>query len=156
MNSLVQIGGLASVLFGLATGSALADEAPAWLQDVQPGPYPIRVMQVEADGSIWGVAHIDGYVLPKLWRLHGVELPRPGRQAECSDERSRAAAAVRSIQCLTVGKPTAIKEVSSAPETERLAGRIILSDGRDLADALLRFGLARPQGTTVRDPWCGW
>lgn len=85
-----------------------------------------------------------------------MELPRAGRLAECSDEQSLAHAAVRSMRWLTVGKAVTITMLSGSLGQRHLAGRIILPDGRDLSEALIGMGLARREGTTKRDPWCGW
>lgn len=132
------------------------DQAPDWLQGLEAGPHPIRVLRVDDDGSVWGVAHVDGYVLPSWWRISGMDMPRPGRGAGCPDERSRADAATRSMRWLMIGKPVTIMALSDSPEPRHLAGRIILSDGRDLSEALIGWDLARRKGSTERDPWCGW
>jgi len=145
-----------AVVLAYGSVSALADQPPDWLQGQEAGPHPIRVLQVDDHGSVWGVAHIDGYVLTSWWRISGMDLPRAGRQAECSDERSLADAAARSMRWLTVGKAVTITALSGSPDQRHLAGRIILPDGRDLSEALIGMGLARRKGSTKRDPWCGW
>lgn len=145
-----------AVLLACGSAPAPADEPPDWLHGQEVGPHSLRVLQVDDRGSVWGVAHIDGYVLPSWWRISGMDLPRVGRQAECSDERSFADAAVRSMRWLMIGKPVAITALSGSFDHHHLAGRIILADGRDLSEAMIGMGLARRVGSTERDPWCGW
>jgi len=87
------------------------------------------------------------------YRLANIDTPEVGRNARCSAERALGERATRRVRTL----------LANAERIEtRSTGRIdsygrdvayVLVDGRDLGDALVREGLARPWRGR-REPWC--
>lgn len=159
MAKLPQIGlGVAlTLLAALAANPAPADDVPDWMREAGSGPYPFRAFLVREDGQIAATAVVGGTAWPLRWKLRGIETPKPGGRAECSDERQRAAALARGVRFLIQSKPAVITDIAPDPESGVLAGRVLLDDGRDLGDVLVGFGVARRE-TTARwkEPWCGW
>lgn len=101
---------------------------------------------------------IDGDTIQDLrtqttYRIVNIDTPEAGRNARCAAERRLAARATARTRALI----SAAHEVSTEP-----VGRIdtygrtiarVLIDGRDLGEALIAEGLARPWRGR-RQPWC--
>lgn len=134
-----------------------ADGVPDWMREVGDGPHPFRAVQVSEDGQIAATAIIGGTAWPLRWKLRGIETPKPGGLAECSDERERAAAMARGVRFLIQFKPASITDIAPDHEPGVLTGRVLLDDGRDLGDLLVGFGFARRETVAPwQEPWCGW
>lgn len=141
----------------LVVTPASADGVPNWMQDAGNGPHPFRAFLVQENGQIAATAIIGGTAWPLRWKLRGIETPKPGGLAECSDERERAAAMARGVRFLIQFKSASITDIAPDHEPGVLTGRVLLDDGRDLGDLLVGFGFAR-RDTAARwqEPWCGW
>ena len=118
--------------------------------------YPARVVRV-LDGDtfaavvrIWPNVQADVSV-----RVRGIDTPESGPRARCDSERLRAdSAKVRVIGLLPAGSEIRLTNVGQDKYAGRVVARVVLPDGRSLADVLIEEGLARPYDGGTKQGWC--
>jgi endonuclease YncB( thermonuclease family) len=141
----------------VAAGAVLALLAAvtgdAEVRDVLAGPVPAEVVSI-LDGDTIGVrAHIWlGQELATHVRLTGIDAPE--LHGKCARERRLAAAARDFLAQQLVERRVTLTEVQVDKYGGRVRARVTTDRGEDVADALLRAGLARPYGGGARQPWC--
>jgi|GEM_PF-394532 len=117
------------------------------------GPYPARLVRVidgdtvEVDVALW-----PGLVQRIHVRLDGVNTPEKRGASAC--EKAAGLRATAFTQNL-LGQ--ARRLILSGVRSDKYGGRVlgrIHADGKDLADALLAAGLAKPYHGEKRGAWC--
>jgi endonuclease YncB( thermonuclease family) len=101
-------------------------------------------LRVRAD--IW-----PGISARSLVRLRGIDAPE--LRGKCPGERA-AARAARAALALLAGDRVALSAIAPDKYSGRVLARVATPDGRDLAQALVALGHARPYGGGKRSPWC--
>lgn len=134
---------------------AVADPLPEWVEEHATGPWPIRVLQVRADGRVCGVVTVVDTTYPVCVRDRYMILPSAGRRAECQYERDLADEAAMWISLLLAKGPIHVAELGPDDNRRGWTGRIERHNASDLSAELINMGLARhPQ--IPDQPWCGW
>jgi endonuclease YncB( thermonuclease family) len=141
----------------MAAGAVLALLAAvtgdAEVRDVLAGPVPAEVVSILDGDTIAVRAHIWlGQDVDTHVRLSGVDAPE--LHGRCDRERRLAAAARDFLAQRLVERRVMLREVQVDKYGGRIRARVITDRGEDIADALLRAGLARPYGGGTRRPWC--
>lgn len=108
----------------------------------QPAPDPITV--IDGDTIEWRGQRV---------RLLGYDTPEIG-QAKCADERQLGEAAKWRLEFLIWGGGAEVTLSGRRDRYGRELGRLIVR-GRDVADILIREGLARAYDGGRRQSWCG-
>jgi len=141
----------------LAMGLPGADRASAGArpaaQDVLAGPVPARVIAVVDGDTLVVRARIWlGQVLETRVRLAGIDAPE--LHGRCAEERERATRARDFLVRAVDGGEIVLRHVEFGKYAGRVIARVETAAGEDLADALLRAGLAREYGGERRRSWC--
>lgn len=142
--------GLQATLGLLVTLLALAP--PTRAADAY-GPYHATVARVvDGDTVVVDVALWPGLVQRIALRLAGVNTPEKRGAALCEKVAAgRAEAFTRRF--LRLGSVVTVSGVRLGKYAGRVLGRLAV-DGRDLGEALVAAGLARPYAGGKRRPWC--
>lgn len=95
--------------------------------------------------------------LPNLRvRVRNLDTPEKGAQAKCKSERDHALIVTREAKRLIAGSGNVVTLTNL--DWDKYGGRIdadvYLSDGRSLAEVLIRFGHARYYDGGKRQGWC--
>lgn len=135
------------VLLALATGLAAARGA-----EPLPGPYGALLLEV-VDGDtirvrirIW--VDID---TETLVRIDGIDAPE--LRGRCKEEAALARRARSLVQSLTAGNELKIYDIRYGKFAGRVVARVE-TGGRDIGQALMAQGLARPYTGGRRTGWC--
>lgn len=90
-------------------------------------------------------------------RMRGIDTPEKGTRARCTRERelsARAQALTEQLTAQTLNR-VRLRNVDHDKYGGRLDADIIMADGRNMAEELLRAGLARRyNGNGPRPNWC--
>lgn len=136
---------------GLALLAAVTGDAE--VRDVLAGPVPAEVVSILDGDTIAVRAHIWlGQDVDTHVRLTGVDAPE--LHGRCACERNLAAAARDFLAQQLVERRVTLTDVQIDKYGGRVRARVITDRGEDVADALLRAGLARPYSGGTRRPWC--
>lgn len=86
------------------------------------------------------------------WRMQGIDAPEMDDKAECPEERAKARASLERLTAL-MADGYSIRSSGRYDKYDRLLVDVVLKDGRDAGDALMREGLAQawPNQGNV---WC--
>ena len=95
--------------------------------------------------------------LPNLRvRIRDLDTPEKGAQAKCKAERDHALIVTREAKRLIAGSDNVV--IIENLDWDKYGGRInadvYLSDGRSLAEVLIKFGHARYYDGKKRGSWC--
>src|SRR5262245_23058191 len=85
-------------------------------------------------------------------RVRGADAPEI--QAHCDSEKRLALAAKQFTTSRLVGKVVLLEDIREDKYPQRVDAYVVLPDGRDLGDALISAGLARPYDGGQRQSWC--
>jgi micrococcal nuclease len=85
-------------------------------------------------------------------RLRGIDAPE--LRARCPEERELAEAAAAHLAALVGDGPVALTNVAGGKFYGRVIADVASDDERDLAEAMLAPGLARPYDGGRRQGWC--
>ncbi len=139
---------LAAVVVGGVSFPALAGT------ETLPGPIPAQVVRV-IDGDTLAVR-------ARIWlgqevsirvRLAGIDAPE--LRGRCDGEKVLAEEAKAYLRA-TVGEGSVtLSEVHYGKFAGRVIARVANATGKDLGEALLAAGLARPYEGGRRESWCG-
>lgn len=147
-----------SFLGGLlaAVAATLAGGVPA-LADTRAlnGPVAAEVLRVvdgdtvEVSARIW-----PQQTVTTLVRIHGIDAPE--LRGRCRDEIDKATQARDFVASLApIGGMVGLYDVRTGKFAGRVLAAVRTAEGRDLAQELLRTGLARPyDGRGRRASWC--
>ena len=117
------------------------------------GPYSAEVVRVidgdtvELDVALW-----PGLVQRIHLRLDGVDTPEKRGASLCEKILARRASEF-TLRFFRLGRTVLVSGVRIGKYAGRVLGRIAV-DGRDLGEALVAAGLARPYAGGAREPWC--
>src|SRR5262245_44616649 len=78
----------------------------------------------------------------------------PEIEGKCPEEIERAIQARDYTRALVVGRTATLMAIEPDKYDKRVDAHVQLPDGRDLGDALIAAGLARPYSGGRRDGWC--
>lgn len=134
--------------------------SPLLAVDRVAGPLPARVTDV-VDGDTLGVRvaiWLDQEVVTRV-RLDGIDTPEI--HSTCADEKRMAQDARQKLAALvapaTEGKGDAtirLYDVEYDKYGGRVRARVMLADGTDLSQAMIKTGHARPYHGGKRQAWC--
>ena len=117
------------------------------------GPYRATVLRViDGDTVEVAVAVWPGDSRTVLLRLAGVDAPERHAKAACEREAGEHAADF-SLRFVARSKIIIVRDIRLGKYAGRVIGRLIVGR-RDLGNALLKAGLARPYDGGKRKPWC--
>jgi len=150
--------GMGKILVIFSIAALLLGGASPFVQGAQGdepgyGPYPARLVRVidgdtvEVDVDLW-----PGLVQRIHVRLDGVNTPEKHGASAC--EKAAGLRATEFTQKL-LGK--ARRLILTGVRPDKYGGRVlgrILADDKDLGEALLRAGLAKPYHGEKRGAWC--
>jgi endonuclease YncB( thermonuclease family) len=142
-----------AVTAGAALTLLAAVTGDAEVRDVLAGPVPAEVVSILDGDTIVVRAHIWlGQDVDTHVRLTGIDAPE--LHGKCARERQLAAAARDYLTQQLVERRVTLSEVQVDKYGGRVRARVTTDQGKDVADALLRAGFARPYGGGTRKPWC--
>lgn len=131
----------------------LASAAPADAKEILPGPVPATVLEVIDGDTVKLRAHIWlGQEVETAVRLDGVNAPE--LRGDCAAERRLAAAARDYLAGLLGDGRVSLRDIAQDKYGGRVVAKIAVMGGRDVGDALLAAGLARPYDGGARGSWC--
>jgi endonuclease YncB( thermonuclease family) len=93
-------------------------------------------------------------ILPGRDRIRLANADTPEIEGKCQEEIERAIQARDYTRALVVGRTVILTAVEPDKYDKRVDAYVRLPDGRDLGDALIAAGLARPYSGGHRDGWC--
>lgn len=124
------------------------DRAPAIV-----GPVAADVLRVVDGDTLTVRAHIwIGHEVETLVRLTGIDTPE--LRARCPEEREKAREARELLRRLVGEDPVMLMDIQSDKYGGRVLARVRNAAGADLAQSLIRAGLARPYKGDRRGVWC--
>ena len=127
--------------------------APAPSDEPVAGPVPAAVLEVIDGDTILVRARIWlGQDVETRVRLSGADAPEA--KARCEEERVLARAARDFVRDRVESKRVALRDIRYDKYGRRVLARVITPDGEDLAESLIRHGLARAYGGGARSGWC--
>jgi len=85
-------------------------------------------------------------------RIRGADAPE--MEARCAAEKRLALAAKQFTTSRLVGRTVLLEDVREDKYPKRVDAYVIMPDGRDLGEALISAGLARPYDGGHRQSWC--
>lgn len=140
---------MSALLFFLLTPQASRLAAAEFLSE-----YPAQVVRV-IDGDTVAV-HVypwPGVIVETRIRLLGVDTPE--LRGKCEAEKAKAREAKATVaKLLPVGSTVQIRNVKQDKYAGRHDADVILTDGRNLSEILIRSGLARSYDGGQRSGWC--
>jgi endonuclease YncB( thermonuclease family) len=95
---------------------------------------------------------VDGDTFYVSVRVVGADTPEIGTNAKCDKERAWGERASKRASELMRGTVTI--QIKGVDRYDRLLARVILPDGRDLADVLISEKLALPYAGGTKPDWC--
>lgn len=132
--------------------------APAWVRaETLSGPILANVVRVLDGDTIVVHARIWlGQYVETAVRVLGVDTPETGARAKCEAER-QAGEAAKQFTKAAMPPETRVRLTSIEPDKYggRVLANVVLSDGKDFAQALILAGHARPYDGGARAGWCG-
>jgi micrococcal nuclease len=93
-------------------------------------------------------------ILPGRDRIRLANADTPEIDGQCQEEIKRATMARDYTRSLVVGRVVKLTAIGPDKYDKRVDAYVQLPDGRDLGDALIAAGLARPYSGGHRDGWC--
>jgi endonuclease YncB( thermonuclease family) len=96
----------------------------------------------------------DAEILPGRDRIRLANADAPEIEGQCRDEINRAIEARDYTRALVAGKIVTLTAIEPDKYRKRVDAYVRLPDGRDLGDALIAAGLARPYSGEQRRSWC--
>ena len=155
---------LAAFVLGLLAGAMIAPVmasrsagepahgAPVALSAIK-GAYAADVLRVLDGDTFEARVHLwPGLAVTTKVRLRGIDAPE--NNARCAEERSKAEAARAALDAFLGEPDLTVFRVS----LDKYGGRVVAAAATlrttDVAQALVRAGLARPYAGGRREPWC--
>ncbi|HEY0834150.1 MAG TPA: thermonuclease family protein [Azospirillum sp.] len=120
---------------------------------VLPGPIPAEVLEVVDGDTLTVRATIWlGHSVETRVRLDGIDTPE--RRAQCPQEKQLAEAARERLRALVADGHVNLLDVQNDKYGGRVRARVLAAGGADVAEALVKSGLARPYHGEQRRSWC--
>ncbi|MFM2041892.1 MAG: hypothetical protein RLY86_468 [Pseudomonadota bacterium] len=135
--------------------SILLSATPAGAVDSLPGPVRAEVLKV-VDGDTLDVKvriWLDQEVTTRV-RLDGIDTPES--RSRCQAEKDMARQARGRLESLVrdARSTVLLRDITHDKFGGRVRAKVVLADGTDIADALIREGHARRYMGGARQPWC--
>ncbi|NYZ16210.1 nuclease [Azospirillum sp. RWY-5-1] len=144
---------LAALLVGLSLAPAGQDAGAADRGTSIVGPIAADVLRVVDGDTLTVRAHIwIGHEVETSVRLTGIDTPE--LRARCPEEREKAREARAFLLRLVGEDPVMLMDIQSDKYGGRVLARVRNAAGADLAQSLIRAGLARPYKGDRRGVWC--
>ena len=140
---------------GAAAALGLGDLANSPFPSEEPvaGPVAAAVLEVIDGDTIVVRARIWlGQDVETRVRLSGADAPEA--KGRCEDERRLARAARDFVRDRVASRRVSLLDIRYDKYGRRVLARVITPEGEDLAESLIRHGLARPYGGGTRTGWC--
>lgn len=137
-------------LAGLCLSAVFAVPAAA---EVFAGPVEARVLRVIdgdtflAEALVW-----PGHSVRVSVRIRGIDAPE--MRGRCAAEKAAAREARAALAALLGDGPVTVSNIGGAKYYGRVLADVADGEGRAVAPALLRLGLARPYDGGRRPPFC--
>lgn len=141
---------LRPVLSGLCLSAVFAAPSAA---EVFAGPVEARVLRVIdgdtflAEALVW-----PGHSVRVSVRIRGIDAPE--MRGRCAAEKAAAREARAALAALLGDGPVTVSNIGGAKYYGRVLADVADGEGRAVAPALLRLGLARPYDGGRRPPFC--
>lgn len=131
----------------------LSAASPAGAREMLRGPVPAEVLEVIDGDTVRVRAHIWlGQAVETAVRLQGVNAPE--LRGDCDGERRLARAARDYLATLVAGRNVQLRDIAQDKYGGRVVARMDDAEGRDLGEALIAAGYARPYDGGARGTWC--
>lgn len=144
------------ILLGALVAAAAADvaeRAGAPSDEPVAGPVSAAVLRVIDGDTLLVRARIWlGQDVETRVRLAGADAPE--MKARCEAELVLARAALEFVRARVGSKRVALHDIRYDKYGRRVLARVFTEDGEDLAESLIRHGLARAYGGGARAGWC--
>lgn len=115
---------------------------------------PATVDYVYDGDTFAAVAHVDNDTDADV-RVRLINVDTPEMHGECESEKVRAVAArERLMQLVPRGTVVELKNIKDDKYIGRIDANVILSDGRDVGDILIREKFGRAYNGGKRKSWC--
>ncbi|MCC7015894.1 MAG: thermonuclease family protein [Rhodospirillales bacterium] len=140
---------------GAVAAFGLGDVAVSPLPSEEPvvGPVVAAVLEVIDGDTIMVRARIWlGQDVETRVRLSGADAPES--KGRCEEERRLARAARDFVRDRVASGRVSLRDIRYDKYGRRVLARVITPEGEDLAESLIRHGLARPYGGGARAGWC--
>jgi micrococcal nuclease len=124
--------------------------ATCWHSAGAQAPFQARVVSCY-DGD---TCTLDHEILPGRDRVRVRGADAPEIKAHCAAEKRLALAARQFTTSRLVGRTVLLEDVREDKYPKRVDAYVIMPDGRDLGEALISAGLARPYDGGQRQSWC--
>lgn len=146
------LAGFRATSLAIVAHAALAPIAAASAETLA-GPYRAEVERVvDGDTLAVRVAVWLGLEVSVRVRIRGIDAPE--LRARCPQERELAEAAAAHLAALVGEGPVALTNIAGGKFYGRVIADVASAAARDLAEAMLAPGLARPYDGGRRDGWC--
>ncbi len=119
------------------------------------GPVRAHVVRVidgdtaRVEARIWV-----GQTITTSVRLAGIDAPEIGSHAHCDFERGKADDAKAYLESLIGDRDVQLTDIRNDKYGGRVDARILLADGRDVSELMLKQNLAMAYGGGRKTPWC--
>lgn len=141
------LGALAAFGFGDPANSPFPSE------ELVAGPVVAAVLEVIDGDTVVVRARIWlGQDVETRVRLAGADAPEI--KARCEQERQLARTARDFVRGQVASGRVSLRDIRYDKYGRRVLARVITPEGEDLAESLIRHGLARPYGGVARAGWC--
>ncbi len=138
-------------LFGATLAAVLIPVAPAWADELRVPATIISITDgdtIKVDAFPW-----PGHTVRVSVRIDGIDTPEIS--GKCEREKEMALAARDAVIELVDGGEVVLGDVRHGKYAGRVVARVVLPDGRDLGEELVRRRLARAyDGRGRRQGWC--
>lgn len=153
MNTYVSGERMKRVILGVAL-AALAGSSSAASREMVPGPLAVDVLSItDGDSFRARVTLWPGMYVETAVRVRGVDTPE--MRGKCAGEIAAAARATDFTKDFLSGGPIIIRDIGNDKYAGRVDADVFDAAGRNLAQALIAAGLARPySGRGPRAGWC--
>ncbi len=117
------------------------------------GPYPVDVLNVLDGDTFEGRVRVwFGQEITTLVRLRGIDAPE--LKARCGEELRGAVASRDTLRAILGEGGVSLKDVALDKYGGRVVAAVLVGQSRDVAQAMLAAGMARPYGGGRREAWC--
>jgi endonuclease YncB( thermonuclease family) len=122
-------------------------------QDTLPGPITGEVVRVIDGDTLVVRAHIWlGQLVETNVRIEGIDAPE--LNGRCLEEIAMAKRARESLIALVGAEPVSLGSIRHDKYGGRVIARVTSRAGADLAESLVKVGLARRYDGATREGWC--
>lgn len=139
----------------IVAASGMPEPANSALYTAYPGEYPVVIKRIErpnviaVDAIVW-----TGFSRALRITLPGIEVPTASDDAPACQRELAERAQSLSESFLLGAKAVKVRDIEMENTGKDDAYAPLYTERGSLSDALLKAGLARPNGTEADTPWC--